>query len=87
MNLSIGLCTPPVGTCLFVGCKVGETTIAKTVRSLLPFYAAMWLALMVVSFVPAVSMWLPSATEKNIAAEYEKLEFLQPIATDPSADE
>jgi len=80
VNLSIGLCTPPVGTCLFVGCKVGETTIAQTVRSMLPFYAAMWLALMVVSFVPAVSMWLPVQTKQVKASEYEKLEFLKPIA-------
>ena len=82
VNLSIGLCTPPVGTCLFVGCKVGETTIAKTVRSMLPFYGAMWLALMVVSFVPAVSMWLPVATKQIKAAEYEELEFLKPIAAE-----
>ena len=85
VNLSIGLCTPPVGTCLFVGCKVGETTIAKTIRSMLPFYAAMWLALMVVSFVPAVSMWLPVKTEQIKASEYEQLEFLKPIV-DEDAD-
>jgi len=82
VNLSIGLCTPPGGPCLFVGCKVGETTIAKTVRSMLPFYAAMWLALMVVSFVPAVSMWIPVSTGEIKASEYEKLEFLKPIAAD-----
>ena len=63
VNLSIGLCTPPVGTCLFVGCKVGETTIAKIMRFMLPFYAAMVFSLVVVTFVPQVSLWLPVKTQ------------------------
>ncbi len=77
VNLSIGLCTPPVGTCLFVGCKVGKTTIAKTVRSLLPFYAAMWLALMAVTYIPGISLWLPVQTKQIKSSEVEKLEFLK----------
>ena len=59
VNLSIGLCTPPVGTCLFIGCKVGKTTIANVVRPLLPFYVAMLVALVIVTFVPNTSLWLP----------------------------
>jgi tripartite ATP-independent transporter DctM subunit len=58
-NLCIGLCTPPVGTCLFVGCGVGETTIVKVVRPLLPFFVAMVIALMLVTYVPQISLFIP----------------------------
>lgn len=59
-NLCIGLCTPPVGTCLFVGCGVGKTTIARVVRPLTPMFAAMIVALMLISYVPQLSLWLPA---------------------------
>lgn len=59
LNLCVGLCTPPVGTVLFVGAAVGNTTISRLVRPLLPLFIAMIIALLVVTFVPAVSMWLP----------------------------
>ncbi len=59
LNLSIGLCTPPVGSVLFVGCGIGETSISKLVRPLLPFYVAMIAALMLVTYLPELSMWLP----------------------------
>jgi tripartite ATP-independent transporter DctM subunit len=58
-NLCIGLCTPPVGTCLFLGCGVGKTTIAKVTPSLLPFFFAMVIGLLVITYVPALSTWLP----------------------------
>jgi tripartite ATP-independent transporter DctM subunit len=58
-NLCIGLCTPPVGTALFVGCGIGKTTIAKITPSLIPFFIAMIAALMVICYVPAVSMFVP----------------------------
>ena len=57
-NLCIGLCAPPVGTCLFIGCGVGQTTIAKVTKTMLPFFGAMIAALMVITYVPAVSLWL-----------------------------
>lgn len=60
-NLCIGLCTPPVGSCLFVGCSVGETTIAKVWRPLLPFFFAMLVVLLMVTFWPALSLALPRA--------------------------
>ena len=60
LNLCIGLCTPPVGTVLFVGVGVAKTTIADVVRPLLPLYAAMIVALLVVTYVPAVTLWLPT---------------------------
>ena len=59
LNLCIGLCTPPVGSVLFLGCGIGETTIAKLVKPLLPFYLAMLVALMFVTFIPELSTWLP----------------------------
>jgi len=58
-NLCIGLCTPPVGTCLFVGCSVGKTTIARVVAPAIPFFLAMAVALLLITYVPALSLWLP----------------------------
>lgn len=58
-NLCIGLCTPPVGTCLFLGCSVGRTTIAKVVPSAIPFFIAMLLALLLITYVPWLSLALP----------------------------
>jgi tripartite ATP-independent transporter DctM subunit len=59
LNLCIGLCTPPVGTVLFVGVGVAQTTITKVLKPLLPLYFAMIVALMIVTYVPALSLWLP----------------------------
>ena len=59
LNLCIGLCTPPVGSVLFVGCGVAGTSITSVVRPLLPMYVAMVFALMVVTYVPWLSLWLP----------------------------
>ena len=59
LNLSVGLCTPPVGTVLFVGAAVGDTTISRMVRPLLPLFLAMIAALLAVTFVPELSTWLP----------------------------
>jgi tripartite ATP-independent transporter DctM subunit len=58
-NLCIGLCTPPVGTCLFVGCGVGKTTLVKVTPALLPFFLALLVALMLITYVPAISLWIP----------------------------
>lgn len=58
-NLCIGLCTPPVGTCLFLGCSVGKTTIARVIPSAIPFFLAMLLALMAITFIPWLSLVLP----------------------------
>jgi tripartite ATP-independent transporter DctM subunit len=68
-NLCIGLCTPPVGTCLFIGCGVGKTTIAKVTKTMLPFFGAMVAALMVITYVPKVSLWLPAQTGQLKADE------------------
>jgi tripartite ATP-independent transporter DctM subunit len=58
-NLCIGLCTPPVGSVLFVGCSVAKTSIPKLIKPLLPMYVAMVLALVLITFVPAISEFLP----------------------------
>ena len=58
-NLCIGLCTPPVGTCLFIGCGVGGTTLAKVIRPLLPIFIAMLIGLMLITYWPALTLWLP----------------------------
>lgn len=60
MNLGLGLCTPPVGACLFVGCAIGGVPIERAVKSIWPFYIAILVALMLVTFVPAISMTLPN---------------------------
>lgn len=60
LNLCIGLCTPPVGSVLFVGISVAKTTIEKVIRPLLPLYIAMIIALLMVTFIPELSLWLPS---------------------------
>ncbi len=59
VNLGLGLCTPPVGTCLFVGCAVGKLPIEKAVRTIWPFYMAIFVALMLITFIPAISLTLP----------------------------
>lgn len=59
MNLCIGLCTPPVGTCLFVGCGIANTTITNVIRPLMPFFVAMVLVLLVVTYWPALSLIVP----------------------------
>jgi tripartite ATP-independent transporter DctM subunit len=59
LNLSIGLCTPPVGSVLFVGCSIGKVAIIDIIKPILPLYVAMILALVVVTLFPAISEFLP----------------------------
>ena len=61
LNLCLGLCTPPVGSVLFVGCSIADVPITRVVRPLLPLYFAMLIALLIVTYVPALSLWLPRA--------------------------
>ena len=60
VNLGIGLITPPVGAVLFVGSALGKVSIETTVKALLPFYVALFMVLMMVTYIPAISLWLPS---------------------------
>ena len=61
LNLCIGLCTPPVGSVLFVGASIAKTSITSLIRPLLPMYAMMFLVLILVTYVPAISEYLPRA--------------------------
>ena len=60
LNLCIGLCTPPVGTILFVGAGVAKVSVAEVIRPLVPFVLAMVAVLLLITFLPQLSLWLPS---------------------------
>jgi len=59
MNLCIGLCTPPVGTVLFLGCGIANTTVTKIMRHLVPFFISMVTVLFVCTYLPVISLTLP----------------------------
>jgi tripartite ATP-independent transporter DctM subunit len=59
INCALGLNTPPVGTTQFVGCAIGGISVGEVMRSILPFYGALGVCLMLVTYVPAFSLWLP----------------------------
>ncbi|MDC7236541.1 MAG: TRAP transporter large permease [Sphaerochaetaceae bacterium] len=59
LNLGVGLCTPPVGNSLFVGCAIAKLPLEKSIKAFLPFYIAMLIVLALVICVPAVTLWLP----------------------------
>ncbi len=58
LNLGIGLCHPPVGSILFVGCAVGKVTMEQVMRQIWPFYAVMFGVLMMVTYIPDISLWM-----------------------------
>jgi len=59
MNLCVGLITPPVGSVLFVACSVANVKIEKVIKPLLPMFFAMIVSLLLVTFIPSISLWLP----------------------------
>lgn len=59
-NLCIGNITPPVGNTLFVGCRVGKTKIENVIKHLLPFYVAIIAVLLLVTFIPQMSLYIPT---------------------------
>ena len=59
LNLSVGLCTPPVGSVLFIGCSVSKVRIESVIKPLLPMFLAMIAVLMMVTYIPKLSLWLP----------------------------
>lgn len=59
VNLCIGLCTPPVGSVLFVGISVAKTNVEKVVKPLLPLFLAMILSLILITLIPEITLWLP----------------------------
>jgi len=58
-NLTVGLCTPPVGTVLFVGCSVADVPITKVLKPLIPMFIVMIVSLLLITFVPEISLFLP----------------------------
>jgi tripartite ATP-independent transporter DctM subunit len=60
INCALGLNTPPVGTTQFVGCAIGGISVGQVMRSIWPFYGALCICLLLVTYVPAFSLWLPS---------------------------
>ncbi|MDQ3534907.1 MAG: TRAP transporter large permease [Bacteroidota bacterium] len=60
LNLCIGLCTPPVGSILFIGCSVARVKIESVIKPLLPLFIAMIIVLIIITYVPEISLWLPS---------------------------
>ena len=60
LNCGIGLLTPPVGAVLFIGSAVSKVPMERVVKATLPFYLCMIITLLLITFVPAVSLWLPS---------------------------
>ena len=60
LNCGIGLLTPPVGAVLFIGSAVAKLPMEKVVKATLPFYLCMIITLLLITFVPGISLWLPS---------------------------
>lgn len=60
LNSGMGLLTPPVGTVLFVGCAIGKVSVQEGTKAMWPFFGAMIVVLMLVTYIPAISMWLPT---------------------------
>ncbi len=61
LNLAVGACTPPVGLALFTGCAVGKMPMEKVMKTIIPFYLAMLVALLLVAYFPGLSLTLPNA--------------------------
>ncbi|MEY2954054.1 MAG: hypothetical protein RLZZ401_2141, partial [Pseudomonadota bacterium] len=60
INCALGLNTPPVGTVQFIGCTIGGVSVGHVMKTIWPFYGALIAALLLVTYVPAFSMWLPN---------------------------
>jgi len=64
LNLCVGLCTPPVGSVLFIGCSVANLKIERVIKPLLPMFIIMIVVLMLVTYIPSLSLWLPGVLMK-----------------------
>lgn len=60
MNLAVGTITPPVGNVLFVGCSLAKQRLENVMKSLVPFFVAIFISLMPVTYIPALNEWLPT---------------------------
>jgi tripartite ATP-independent transporter DctM subunit len=61
INLGIGLITPPIGTVLFVGCAISKLSIGEVMKAMNPFWVALFVVLMMITYIPWLSLWLPRA--------------------------
>jgi TRAP-type C4-dicarboxylate transport system permease large subunit len=59
LNLCVGLCTPPVGSVLFVGCGISNVPITSVIKPLLPLFVAMIISLLLITYIPEISLFLP----------------------------
>lgn len=59
LNCALGLNTPPVGTTQFIGCAIGGISVGEVMKSILPFYGSLVAAMLLITYVPALSLWLP----------------------------
>ena len=66
LNCGIGLLTPPVGAVLFIGSAVAKLPMEKVVKATLPFYLCMIVALLLITFIPGISLWLPTALNGGV---------------------
>ena len=64
LNCGIGLLTPPVGAVLFIGSAVAKVPMEKVVKATLPFYLCMVITLLLITFIPGISLWLPQLMAK-----------------------
>ena len=60
LNLSVGLCTPPVGSVLFIGCSVAGLSIDQVIKPLIPMFISMIVVLLLVTYIPEIALWLPA---------------------------
>jgi tripartite ATP-independent transporter DctM subunit len=66
VNLGIGLCTPPSGSSLLLGCAIGKVSMGTTLKEMIPFYIVMLMVLMLVTFVPSISLYLPNLSNNQL---------------------
>jgi TRAP-type C4-dicarboxylate transport system permease large subunit len=64
LNAGLGLLTPPVGTVLFVGCAIGKVSVQQGTKAMLPFFYAMLVVLLIITYIPEVVLWLPNLLAK-----------------------
>jgi TRAP-type C4-dicarboxylate transport system permease large subunit len=64
LNAGIGLLTPPVGTVLFVGAAIGKVSIQQATKAMMPFFYALLVVLLIITYIPEVVMWLPNMLVK-----------------------
>ena len=69
LNCALGLNTPPVGTTQFVGCAIGEISVEQVMKTILPFYSALFAVMVVVTYVPGFSTWIPACSRGSRCCE------------------